>query len=184
MPGIGEITAVIMLAEMPELGTMDKRQVASLAGLAPVTRQSGTWKGKSFIRGGRANLRRALYMPTLMAIRTNKEFKHKYDTLRNAAKPAKVAITAVMRKLIILANALIRDQRKWTENGPKIRLDQHGYSSRRHTENLIVVAHGRAQRWTNERPRVQAARRLSATKTHHFRGMMRFHRAFQSSCLM
>jgi transposase len=118
MPGIGEITAVIMLAEMPELGTMDKRQVASLAGLAPVTRQSGTWKGKSFIRGGRANLRRALYMPALMAIRTNKEFKHKYDTLRNAAKPAKVAITAVMRKLIILANALIRDQRKWTENMP------------------------------------------------------------------
>jgi len=118
MPGIGEITAVIILAEMPELGTMDKRQVAALAGLAPIARQSGAWKGKSFIRGGRANLRRALYMPALMAIRTNKEFKHKYDTMRNAAKPAKVAFTAVMRKLIILANALIRDQRKWSETMP------------------------------------------------------------------
>jgi len=117
IPGLGEVTAFTLLAEMPELGSMDKRQTAALAGLAPITRQSGTWKGKSFIRGGRANLRHALYMPALVAIRFNDEFKRKYQAMTNArgkdAKPAKVAITAIMRRLIVLANALLRDDRKW-----------------------------------------------------------------------
>lgn len=113
--GIGETTAMTMLAEMPELGSMDKRQAASLAGLAPVTRQSGKWRGKSFIQGGRQNVRQALYMPALVAIRFNAELKAKYQTLIEAGKPHKVAITAIMRKLIIIANALIRDQRKWAE---------------------------------------------------------------------
>jgi len=115
IPGLGELTAIIMLAEMPELGTMDKRQTAALVGLAPITRQSGTWKGKSFIRGGRANLRQALYMPALVAIRFNQQMGAKYQTMTNAGKPAKVAITAIMRKLIITANALLRDNRKWAK---------------------------------------------------------------------
>ena len=119
VPGLGEVTAFTLLAEMPELGSMDKRQTAALAGLAPITRASGTWKGKSFIRGGRANLRHALYMPALVAIRFNEEFKRKYQAMTTAsgkdAKPPKVAITAIMRRMIVLANALLRDDRKWAK---------------------------------------------------------------------
>ena len=113
--GVGKITAIVMLAQMPELGTMDKRQVASLAGLAPITRQSGKWQGKSFIQGGRKTLRQALYMPALSACRYNRQLKAKYQTMVDAKKPKKVAITAIMRKLIIIANALIREDRKWSE---------------------------------------------------------------------
>ena len=116
VPGIGEVTAMTMLAEMPELGTMNKRQAASLAGLAPVVRQSGTWRGNSRIIGGRKTLRQALYMPALVCVRFNAELKAKYQALINAGKPHKIAITAIMRKLITITNALIRDQRKWTEN--------------------------------------------------------------------
>jgi transposase len=112
VPGIGAATA--LLVDMPELGTMDAKQAASLAGLAPVTRQSGTWKGKSFIQGGRACIRQAIYMPALVAIRFNPQLKEKYEALRHAGKPAKVAIVAIMRKIVIVANALIRDNRKWT----------------------------------------------------------------------
>jgi transposase len=114
IPAIGEATALTMLIEMPELGTLDNKSVASLAGLAPVARDSGQHSGKRFIRGGRANLRQALYMPALIAIRFNADMKAKYQALIAAGKPPKVAITAVMRKLVILANALLRGQRNWT----------------------------------------------------------------------
>jgi transposase len=114
IPGIGPATAIALLVDMPELGTMDAKQAASLAGLAPITRQSGTWKGKSFIGGGRACLRQAIYMPALVAIRFNAPLKAKYQALCHAGKPAKVAIVAIMRKLLITANALIRDNRAWT----------------------------------------------------------------------
>ncbi len=115
IPGIGPTTAIIILAEMPELGTMDKRQTAALAGLAPITRKSGTWKGKSFIRGGRADLRQALYMPAMVTIRFNHELKARHEKFITNGKPFKVAITAIMRKLIITANALLRDNRKWSK---------------------------------------------------------------------
>ncbi len=118
IPAIGEMTAIALIADMPELGQMDEKQAAHLAGLAPITRQSGTWKGKSFIKGGRAHLRQALYMPSLVAIRFNKPLADKYETLKKAGKPPKVAITAIMRKLIVLANALLRDNRQWAENAP------------------------------------------------------------------
>jgi len=114
IPGFGAATAVALLIDMPELGSMDGKQAGSLAGLAPVTRQSGNWKGKSFIQGGRATLRQAIYMPALVAIRFNPPLKAKYTALRAAGKPAKVAIVAIMRKLIIMANALLRDNRMWT----------------------------------------------------------------------
>jgi transposase len=114
IPGIGPATAIALLVDMPELGTMDAKQAASLAGLAPVTRQSGTWKGKSFIQGGRASIRHAIYMPALVAIRHNPQLKEKYEALRRAGKLAKVAIVAIMRKIVIIANALLRDNRKWT----------------------------------------------------------------------
>lgn len=113
IPGVSAITAFALLIDMPELGTLDQAQVASLAGLAPVARQSGQWIGRAFIRGGRANVRRALYMPALVAIRFNPDLKAKYDRLKAAGKASKLAITAVMRKLIIIANALLRDGRIW-----------------------------------------------------------------------
>ncbi|WP_323009382.1 IS110 family transposase [Paracoccus sp. (in: a-proteobacteria)] len=113
IPGIGTVTAMSILIEMPELGTLDNKQAASLAGLAPMTRQSGTWSGRARIRGGRRSLRTALYMPALVALRFNPDLKQKYQALKDAGKPSKVAITAIMRKLLVLANALLRDDRKW-----------------------------------------------------------------------
>lgn len=112
--GIGEVVAAAILIECPEIWTLGKKQAAALAGLAPMTRQSGKWKGKAFIQGGRKHLRDALYMPALVAIRFNPDLKHKYQTMIKAGKPSKVALTAIMRKLIELANALIRSDRKWT----------------------------------------------------------------------
>jgi transposase len=116
--GISEVTAAAILTMMPELGNLDRKQAASLAGLAPVTRQSGRWRGKAFIQGGRAALRQALYMPAVVASRFNPDLKAKYDQLIAAGKPAKVAISAIMRRLIILANALIRDKRLWEKSRP------------------------------------------------------------------
>lgn len=114
IPGVSAITAFALIVDMPELGRLEAGEAAALAGLAPVTRQSGTWRGRAFIQGGRANLRQALYMPALVAIRFNPDLKAKYETLRAAGKPAKVAITAIMRKLVVLANALVKAKRKWT----------------------------------------------------------------------
>ena len=114
IPGIGALTAITMLIEMPELGQLDNKQVASLAGLAPQARDSGQHRGRRHIRGGRAILRQALYMPALVATRFNVDMKAKYQALVAAGKPPKVAITAVMRKLIILANALLKANRTWT----------------------------------------------------------------------
>ncbi|WP_374293530.1 IS110 family transposase [Sphingomonas sp.] len=112
--GLGTLTANQIIATMPELGSLDNKQAASLAGLAPIARQSGQWKGKSFIRGGRANVRQALYMPALVAARFNPDLKAKYQQLVAAGKPAKIAITAVMRKLVVIANALLKADRLWT----------------------------------------------------------------------
>jgi transposase len=114
IPGVSAITASALLIEMPELGALDAGQAASLAGLAPVARQSGRWTGHAFIRGGRAPVRRALYMPALVATRFNPDMRATYDRLRAAGKPAKLALTAVMRKLLVLANALLKANRTWT----------------------------------------------------------------------
>lgn len=114
IPGISTISACALLIEMPELGTLNDKAAASLAGLAPITRQSGIWRGKSFIGGGRAILRQALYMPALVAIRFNPDLQKKYQAMVNAGKPKKLAITAIMRKLVVLANVLLRNQRHWS----------------------------------------------------------------------
>jgi transposase len=113
IPGIARLSAFAMLIDMPELGEIGAKQAAALAGLAPITRQSGAWKGRAAIRGGRAALRQALYMPALVATRFNPDLEAKYKDLVKVGKPAKVAITAVMRKLLILANTLLRERRKW-----------------------------------------------------------------------
>lgn len=122
IPGVAEVTAAALIAEMPELGLIDAKAAASLAGLAPVTRESGKWKGRSFIRGGRARARRALYMSALTAITYNPDMARKYQDLRARGKPAKVALTAIMRKLIVLANALLEQDRLWSPRpGPETR---------------------------------------------------------------
>ena len=114
IPGLGRVTAVAILVECPEIGTLTRKQIASLAGLAPMTRQSGLWRGKAFIQGGRKFLRDALYMPALVAARYNPDLRQRYQTMIQAGKPAKVALTALMRKMIELANALVRQDREWT----------------------------------------------------------------------
>lgn len=114
IPGLGRVTAVAILVECPEIGTLTRKQIASLAGLAPMTRQSGQWRGTAFIQGGRKFLRDALYMPALVAARYNPDLRQRYQTMIQAGKPAKVALTALMRKMIELANALVQQNRKWT----------------------------------------------------------------------
>ncbi len=114
--GLGPITAAQLIATMPELGALENKQAASLAGLAPITRQSGQWTGKAHIHAGRANVRQSLYMPALVAARFNPDIKAKYAQLISIGKPAKVAITAVMRKLIVMANALLKANRLWAES--------------------------------------------------------------------
>ena len=118
IPGISVITAIAVLSELPEIGSLDPKAAASLAGLAPVTRQSGTWQGHSFVQGGRRRLRQALYMPAVSAIACNPDLARKYRQLCQAGKPPKVAITAVMRKLLLLANALIAQDRTWAATPP------------------------------------------------------------------
>lgn len=115
IPGIGKATAFALIIEMPELGTLNGKQAAALAGLAPMSRQSGKWKGHERIQGGRSSLRKAIYMPAIVATRFNPDMKVKYEQLISNGKCKKQAFTAVMRKLVVLANALLRDGRKWNE---------------------------------------------------------------------
>ena len=107
--GVGRLTAVRVLATLPELGTLNRGQAAALAGLCPYNRDSGQWAGKRCIRGGRAEVCRALYMAALSASRSNHRLKPFYDRLIAAGKPAKVALTAVMRKLIAWMNHLLKN---------------------------------------------------------------------------
>lgn len=113
VPGIGPTIARTLIAEMPELGRLDRREIAALAGLAPWTRQSGQWKGRSFIGGGRASVRAALYMGAVTASRHNPPLKAFRDKLLAAGKPRLVAIIAVARKLLTILNAIIRDKTPW-----------------------------------------------------------------------
>jgi transposase len=111
--GIGPISAATLIAHMPELGDISGPKIASLAGLAPIVQQSGTWAGQARIGAGRAVIRKALYMPAISAIRYNKDLKAFYERLRSAGKPHKVAITAVMRKLLTIANSIVTQNRKF-----------------------------------------------------------------------
>ncbi len=113
VPGVGTGTARTLLADLPELGTLSGKQIAALAGLAPWTRQSGQWKGKSMIGGGRSSVRRAIFMAALVASRHNTVLKAFRDKLVGAGKPRIVAVIAVARKLLTILNAIIRDQKPW-----------------------------------------------------------------------
>lgn len=117
IPGIGEVAAATILIEMPEVGTLDRKKAASLTGLAPMTQQSGKWRGKASIQGGRKQLRDALCMPALVAVKHNPDMRKKYQSMIKQGKPQKVALTAIMRKLIELANTLVKADREWVQNG-------------------------------------------------------------------
>lgn len=113
VPGVGKTIARTLLAEMPELGTLTPRQAAALAGLAPYTRQSGRWRGKTFIAGGRSAVRAALYMGAMVAARRNPTLKAFRDQLVAKGKPKLVALIATARKLLIILNAILRDHKPW-----------------------------------------------------------------------
>ena len=114
IPGIPSITAFSMLIEMPELGSVTGKQAACLAGIAPISKQSGRWQSKERIQGGRVFFWRGMYMPALCAIRHQLSSKVKYDPLIKAGKPPKVALTGIMRKLVVVAKALLGDGRMWS----------------------------------------------------------------------
>jgi len=116
VPGVGDQIARTLLAELPELGTLDRRQIAALVGLAPWTRQSGQWRGKSLIGGGRACVRTALYMGALVAARHNPPLAAFRNRLVAAGKPKLVAVIAVARKLLTILNAILRDHQPWRQN--------------------------------------------------------------------
>ena len=113
VPGVGKIIARTLIAELPELGSLDRRQIAALVGLAPWTRQSGQWRGRSFIGGGRKSVRSSLFVGAMVAARYNPQLKRFRDKLVAAGKPKRVALVAVARKLITILNAVLRDRRPW-----------------------------------------------------------------------
>ncbi len=118
IPGIGRITALALMAGMDELGSCSGKQAAMLAGLAPIANDSGARTGRRSIRAGRPAPRRALYMAALSACRYNPALARFAETLKAAGKPAKVVLVAIMRKLLVLANCLLSQDRLWTPNPP------------------------------------------------------------------
>lgn len=113
VPGVGKVTSFTLLAELPELGTLSRQKIAALAGLAPFNRDSGRFRGRRHIFGGRSDVRSVLYMAALSGIRYNSVLKAFYDRLIAKGKLPKVAITACMRKLLTILNAIIRDGSAW-----------------------------------------------------------------------
>jgi transposase len=116
VPGIGPVTSASLICSLPELGVLSPKKIAMLAGLAPLNCDSGKFKGRRRIWGGRASVRSGLYMATMAAVRCNPVIKPFYRRLTAAGKCHKVAITACMHKLLIISNAMLRDQKLWQEN--------------------------------------------------------------------
>jgi transposase len=118
IPGIGELTASYLLAYLPEIKEANPEQLAALVGIAPINRDSGRYSGRRFIQGGRSSLRKALYMAALPSVRFNPTLKSFYERLRAKGKPAKLALVAVMRKLLLVAASVLRRQEPWKETAP------------------------------------------------------------------
>jgi transposase len=113
VPGIGDVTAQTLIAELPELGQLDRRQIAALVGVAPLNRDRGAFRGRRMIGGGRETVRSVRYMAAVSAIRCNVVIAAQYQRLVGAGRPAKVALVAAMRKLLVIVNAMVRDGRHW-----------------------------------------------------------------------
>jgi len=113
VPGVAQKTARTLIAELPELGSLTRRRIASLVGVAPMNRDSGTMRGKRRITGGRATVRSALYMAAITAARCNPTLSSAYQRLRHAGKPPKLALIAILRRLLIILNAILRDKTPW-----------------------------------------------------------------------
>ena len=121
VPGIGTVVSITLIAELPELGTLNGKEIAALAGVAPLNRDSGTLAGKRTVWGGRARVRTALYMAALVASRHNPVIKEFYVRLGEAGKPKKVILTACMRKLLVIVNSMIKNKQKWDPIIPEVR---------------------------------------------------------------
>lgn len=115
-PGVGQVTTLTLLADLPELGTLNRKQIAALVGLAPMARDSGAHRGTRHIAAGRGQVRAVLYMATVAATRCNPTVRAFYQRLRAAGKPAKVALTACMRKLLTILNAMVRTHTRWGDH--------------------------------------------------------------------
>jgi transposase len=115
IPGVGPAVSMTLLADLPELGSLDRKAVASLAGLAPHPNQSGTRSGQAHISGGRPCVRAALYMAAISATRTDNGFKREYLAMRQAGKPAKVALIAIARKIVVAANGMLKSEQPWAK---------------------------------------------------------------------
>ena len=113
VPGVGRVVSCTLLGELPELGQLTRKQIAALVGVAPHARDSGTLRGKRMVWGGRAPVRAVLYMAALVATKFNPVIRTFYQRLRAAGKPANVALTACMRKLLIILNAMVRTGERW-----------------------------------------------------------------------
>ena len=114
-PGCGRILAFTLITQMPELGQLDRRKITALAGLAPIAKDSGQTQGKRIIKGGRQQVRNALYMAATASLtHKNNPFKDRYQALTKRGKPNKLALTAVMRHILTTLNAMLRDNKPWT----------------------------------------------------------------------
>lgn len=120
VPGIGKVGAQAIISDLPELGTLNRKQIASLVGVAPLNRDSGNFKGRRSIWGGRAHIRTVLYMVAVVASRCNPVIKEFYERLCKAGKPKKVALTACIRRLLAILNAMMRNGTRWGEFKPAI----------------------------------------------------------------
>lgn len=114
IPGVGKVTVCTLLAELPELGALNRREISALVGVCPYSRDSGSYRGKRRIWGGRAGVRSVLYMATLVAIRFNPRLRQVYERLLSAGKLKKVAIVACMHKMLIIMNAMLRNNTRWS----------------------------------------------------------------------
>ncbi|MFV8449783.1 IS110 family transposase [Vibrio campbellii] len=119
MPGVGKVLAASLISNVPELGFITNKQASSLIGVAPITRESGRFKGKRMIKGGRPQVRTVMYMAMMSAIQCNPVFKATYERLLAAGKPKKVAIVACMRKMVVTLNSMLRDGAMWDKDSVK-----------------------------------------------------------------
>ena len=115
VPGVGKVLAYTLLSELPELGKLNRKEIAALIGVAPMNRESGSYIGKRKICGGRHRIRTVMFMVMLSSIQCNSVFKQQYEHLKASGKPPRVALIACMRKMIVILNTMIKNEELWRE---------------------------------------------------------------------